>query len=95
MAKFNVCKPTARNRETNNYCVSVEQCSNGKDFLFKFDNNREVLVPSNKINEYHQSHPESWCQGFPIYDEDGTFKRYIANVTYILIPKDFVLSFAK
>ena len=46
------------------------------------------------VREYQQTHPACWCKGFPVYDDDGVFKRYVANVLYILIPKDFVLNFA-
>lgn len=93
-SKYNVASPTVRNRETNNYCISPEQIYNKKDFLFKFDNGKEVIVPNEKISEYQQTHPACWCKGFPVYDEDGVFKRYVSHVSYILIPKDFVLNFA-
>jgi len=93
MAKYHICKPTARNRETNNYCVTPEQLFDNKDFLFKFDDNTEVIVPHNKIIEYQQTHPMCWCKGFPVYDDDGVFKRYVANVRYLLIPTTFILQF--
>ena len=93
MAKYNICKPTEKNRETNNFCISPEQVFNKKDFLFKFEDGKEVIVSHDKINEYQQTHPKNWCKGFPVYDDDGVFQRYVANVIYILIPKDFVLSF--
>ena len=91
--KYNTAAPTLKNRETNNFCISPEQIFNKKDFLFKFDDGTEVIVPNGEINKYQQTHPKCWCKGFPVYDDDGVFKRYVANVLYILIPKDFVLSF--
>lgn len=92
MKKYTIIGRKAVNQDSGNHCIGVDQLEHPeRDFLFKFEDNTNIVISYSEISSYIKNHPEVWRTGVHVKDEDGNVKWI--PIPFILIPDEFILSY--